>query len=162
MALDLPALNPAVILEKAEHDYFHRYNRALGFIEAADDCIQKGFDANAVFLLHQSVEQACIAMIRVYLAYRVDIHNLTRLLNLTLCFSEEPAAVFPRKTAEDQGLFQLLLRSYSDARYRDEYEVSQQDASTLYKQVKVFIGITEMLCTNQINQFRTAVLSSLE
>jgi HEPN domain-containing protein len=160
--LDLPSLSPAVILEKAERHYFNRYNRAIGFVEAARECFNKGYYANSVFMLHQAVEQACIAMVRVYLAYRSDIHNLSRLLDLTLCFSADPSGAFPRKTVEDQRLFQLLLKSYSDARYRDEYEVSREDADALCIQVKAFTDLTESLCTNQINRLRTQIMAPIQ
>lgn len=103
--LELPLLNPAITLEKAERHYFHRYNRAMGFVEAATDCFSKSYYANTIFMLHQAVEQSCIALIRVYLAYRSDVHNLSRLLNLTLCFSREPSSIFPRKSVEEQRLF---------------------------------------------------------
>ncbi|MDP9076432.1 MAG: hypothetical protein M3O71_03330, partial [Bacteroidota bacterium] len=65
---------------------------------------------------------------------------------------------FPRKTTEDQRLFQLLLKSYSDARYRDEYKVTRQDADVLCTQVRALIELTEELCIDRINDLRTAVI----
>lgn len=155
--LDYPHLNPATTLAKAEKHYYHRYCMALGFMEAAGECFEKEYYNNTIFMLHQAVEQACIAMIRVFMAYRSDIHNLSRLLNLCHCFSGEPAALFPRKTTEDQRLFQLLLKSYTDARYRDEYKVTSQDAGMLCTQVRALIELTEELCIDRINDLRTAV-----
>ncbi len=155
--MDYPNLNLATTQAKAEKHYYHRYCMALGFMEAASECLEKEYYNNTVFMLHQAVEQACIAMIRVFMAYRSDMHNLSRLLNLCGCFSGEPAAIFPRKTTEDQRLFQLLLKSYSDARYRDEYKITHQDADMLCTQVRAFIELTEELCINRINDLRTAV-----
>ncbi|WP_295795920.1 HEPN domain-containing protein [Mucilaginibacter sp.] len=155
--LGYPNLNPATTLATAEKHFYHRYQMALGFMEAPGDCFEKAYYDNTVFMLHQAVEQACITMIGVFMAYRSDKHNLTRLLNLCLCFSGEPAAIFPRKTGEDQRLFQLLLKSYSEARYRDEYNVSSQDADILCTQVRALITLTEELCIDQINDLRTAV-----
>jgi len=155
--MDYPDLNPATTQAKAEKHYYHRYAMALGFMEAAEECLEKEYYNNAIFMLHQAVEQACIAMIRVFMAYRSDMHNLSRLLNLCGCFSGEPAALFPRKTPEDQRLFQLLLKSYSDARYKDEYKVTRQDAEILCTLVRALIELTEELCIDRINDLRTAV-----
>lgn len=160
--LDLHSLDVTVTLEKAERHFFHRFTRAVGFMEAATNCLTKSYYANAIFMLHQAVEQACITLIRVHLAYRSDFHNLSRLLDLTLCFSGEPSVLFPRKTAEELRLFQLLLKSYSDARYRDHYDVAGQDAEVLCSQVKAFIDLTETLCTYRINQLRSQVMESVE
>ena len=107
-------------------------------------------------MLHQTVEQACITLIRVYMAYRSDMHNLARLLNLCLCFSGEPAALFPRKTEEDQRLFQLLLRSHSDARYRSEYKVNSDDADILCTRIRQLIDLTKILCDDRLNMYRQA------
>lgn len=157
--MEYPYLNPATTQAKAEKHYYHRYCMALGFMEAASECFEKEYYNNTIFMLHQAVEQACIAMIRVFMAYRSDIHNLSRLLNLCHCFSGEPAALFPRKTTEDQRLFQLLLKSYTDARYRDEYKVTSQDAGMLCTQVRALIELTEELCIDRINELRTAVIN---
>jgi HEPN domain-containing protein len=154
--IDYSNLNTATTLVNAEKHYHHRYCMALGFLEAADECFDKGYFNNTVFMLHQAVEQACIAMIRVFMAYRSDMHNLSRLLNLCLCFSGEPAALFPRKTGEEQRLFQLLLKSYSDARYRDEYKIDSTDANMLCTQVRALLELTEELCTKKLIQYRQA------
>ena len=155
--IDYPNLNPATTLAKAEKNFYHTYCMALGFLEAAEECFDKEFYNNTVFMLHQAVEQACIAMIKVFMSYRADIHNLTRLLNLCFCFSGEPAALFPRKTDEDQRLFQLLLKSYSDARYKDEYKTTSQDADILCKTVRAFVELAEQLCLERVNHLRTEV-----
>lgn len=154
--MDYPILSTAKTLASAERHYRHRYSMALGFMEAADTCFESQFYNNSIFMLHQAVEQACIALIRVYMAYRSDMHNLARLFNLCLCFSDEPAALFPRKTEEDLRLFQLLLKSYSEARYRDEYKVSSNDADILCTQVRELIKLTEILCNDKLGVYRQA------
>jgi uncharacterized protein len=151
---DYPNLNPATTLAKAEKHYRHRYNMAVGFVEAAGECLDKEFYNNTVFMLHQAVEQACIAMVRVFIAYRSDMHNLIRLLHLCRCFSDEPLEVFPLKTDADRNLFQLLLKSYSDARYRDEYNISAEDAGLLWTRVKALVELAGALCTGKINEYR--------
>src|ERR1035437_4242909 len=109
--IDYPNLNPATTFSKAQKHYYHRFGMALGFLESAGVCYENGFYSNCMFELHQAVEQAGIAVIRVYMAYRSDMHNLARLINLCRCFSDEPTELFPRRNEEDKRLFQLLLKS---------------------------------------------------
>jgi len=157
--IDYPNLNPAATLATAQKHYHHRFSMALGFMEAAESCYKNEYYNNTIFMLHQAVEQACITMIRVYIAYRSDMHNLSRLLNLCLCFSDEPSAIFPRKTDEEQRLFQLLVKSYSDARYRDEYKITAQDAGVLCTQVRALIELTGDLCTGRIQYLRAPIIA---
>ena len=147
-------LNPLTTFTKAEKHYHHRYSMALGFLEAADNCFEKEYFNNTIFMLHQAVEQSCIAMIRVFLSYRSDIHKLSRLLKLCLCFSSEPRTLFPINTTEEQRLFRLLEKSYSDARYRDEYRILRTDAEIVLRQVRSLLELCEQLCTQRIRTYR--------
>ncbi len=146
-------LNPQRTYEKALKHYQHRYHMALGFCEAASVNLDKGHYNNAVFLMHQVVEQACTAIIRVHIAYRSDIHHLGRLLDLCLCFSDEPADLFPRDTPNQERLFSILLRSYSDSRYKDEFKIGEADARLLFERVSDLLELTETLCTAKLKIF---------
>jgi HEPN domain-containing protein len=157
-----PKPNPAKLLARAEAYYLHRYGMAIGFMNAAVECCEKEFYNHAVFMLHQAVEQACITLIRVHIGYRSDMHNLNRLLNLCLCFSAEPNELFPRKTEEEKRLFQILVKSYSDARYKDDYQVARQDAELLCAQVTPFMELTEMLCKARLDEYRQAAEAAAE
>jgi HEPN domain-containing protein len=154
LLMGCPPLNPITTHLKAEKHYHHRYGMALGFLEAADSCFEKGYFNNTVFMLHQAVEQSCIAMIRVFMAYRSDIHKLSRLLKLCLCFSSAPQELFPTNTSEEQRLFKLLEKSYSDARYRDDYQVDGTDAKVLLAKVSGLIELTERLCIDRIKTYK--------
>jgi len=156
LCLSYPDISNQETLSKAERHFSHRFGMASGFLEAAKNCLDNGYLANCAFLLHQAIEQSCIAMIRVHMAYRSDIHSLHRLMNLCSCFSGEPAAIFFRGTSEDTRLFNLLRDSYSGARYLDNYSISTEDAEMLLKRSAEFLQITKRLCTQLIAEFRTA------
>ncbi|UKJ07903.1 HEPN domain-containing protein [Solitalea lacus] len=148
-----PELNPIQTFEKAKKHYEHRFPMAKGFLNAAMETWDSGHYNVAIFILHQVMEQSLAALIRVYIAYRTDIHHLGRLLDLCRCFLTEPDALFPRNTKEEQRLFMLLNNSYSAARYKDSFDVSGQDATLLYEKVGVFLESVEHLCKNQLAAF---------
>jgi HEPN domain-containing protein len=152
--MDFPDLNPATTFSKAQKHFYHRFGMASGFLESASNSYDNRYYTNCMFELHQAVEQACIAVIRVFMAYRSEMHNLTRLINLCRCFSDGPIDLFPRRTEEDKRLFQLLLKSYSDTRYKDEYEIFDHDAEKLWTQVDDFLKLIKVLCNKRLAAYR--------
>lgn len=80
---------------------------ADGFLMCASECLENEQYGICAFMLHQAVEQACICLVRVHIAYRSKFHNLYRLLRLCQCFSERPFQLF-LSTPEDERLFDVL------------------------------------------------------
>jgi len=150
--IEIP-FNPIQNFEKAKKHFEHRIKLAKGFLDAAADSYANQYYAISVFLTHQVIEQCTIALIRVNLAYRSDIHHLGRQLDLCCCFSEEPSNLF-RTTKNDLSLFEILLRSYSQARYKDTFKVDSEDADKLVSKAYAFFELTKDICTNKITEFK--------
>jgi len=136
---------------KAQKHFDHRMLLADGFLMAAAECLEKKHYGICAFMLHQAVEQACIGLIRVYIAYRAEFHNLQRLLRLCNCFSDQPYKLLIGSPG-DERLFDVLAKSYSAARYRDDFSVSRQDADSLYQRVVCFLALAKAMCTEKIKQ----------
>jgi HEPN domain-containing protein len=62
--LKCPILNPKKQVVKRENQFLDHYDVAAGFLTAADHCCDRGYFKNALFMLHQTVEHTCIALIR--------------------------------------------------------------------------------------------------
>ncbi|WEK20020.1 MAG: HEPN domain-containing protein [Candidatus Pedobacter colombiensis] len=137
---------------KARAHFNHRMILADGFLTGAHECIITEQHNVCVFMLHQVVEQTCIALIRVHLAYRSDIHNLHRLLRLCCCFSDAPIKMFLSGSPDDERLFEILLKSYSAARYKDTFNVSEDDSWLLYNKVTEFVALAKVMCEENIAQ----------
>lgn len=134
---------------KALKHYEHRMPLTDGFLMCASECLEKEQYGICAFMLHQSVEQACICLVRVHIAYRSEFHNLYRLLRLCQCFSERPFQLF-LSTPEDEGLFDVMAKSYSGSRYKDDFTVSRQDAENLYQRVASFLLLVKKMCDDKI------------
>ncbi|QJD97178.1 HEPN domain-containing protein [Mucilaginibacter robiniae] len=143
-------INPLTTLARAETKYHHHYGLALGFREAAACSFESQHYGICVFMLHQAVEHACNALIRVFTGYRTEMHNLSRLMDHCLIFSDQPDYALPRKTKEDLRLFKLLRDSYSDARYDDKYVVSAADVEILLNRVRELLEVTEELSLQRL------------
>jgi hypothetical protein len=137
---------------KASKHYNHRMPLAEGFLQGAGECLSKQQFTVCTFLLHQVVEQCCIALIRVQMAYRSEVHNLYRMLGICRCFSDQPYKLFLSGSPEDQRLFDVLVKSYSGARYASSFSVSEEDAGRLYTRVMSFVTLTKTLCNDTIQK----------
>lgn len=144
-----PAFIPTKAALKAKKHYDHHLPLAEGFLMGASECLNGDRYSTCVFMLHQVVEQICITLIRVHIAYRAEFHNLHRLLRLCSCFSDKPYKLF-LSTPEDERLFNILSKSYSSARYNDNFSVSQEDTQHLYKKVLAFVTLAKRMCEEKI------------
>jgi HEPN domain-containing protein len=145
--------------EKASKHFDHRITLAEGFMQGADECFNKQQYTICTFLLHQVVEQCCIALIRVQMAYRSEFHNLYRLLGICRCFSDQPYRLFLTGSQEDHRLFDLLVKSYSGARYASDFSVNDEDAKQLHKRVTAFVSLTKTMCTDTIHKLDAEAVS---
>lgn len=143
--------NPIKADFKAAKHYQHRMPLAEGFLLCASQCLEKKHYGICAFMLHQVVEQTCICLIRVHVAYRSEFHNLRRLLGLCNCFSQEPSRLF-LSTHERERLFTLMSKSYSGARYKDGFLIKPQEAADLYQLVCSFTELANKMCTQKIEQ----------
>jgi HEPN domain-containing protein len=109
------------------------------FLDTALNCYDVGNYNLCLFLMHQSVESTLSAIVRINLGYRLAIHNLDRMLRISLMFTDELKNVFDGD-ADDARLFEVLQRAYSDARYKDDFKPDLQMVKSLTDKVaKLFI-----------------------
>lgn len=144
--------------EKAKKHFNHRLPLAEGFLSAAKTCFADGQFGICLFMCHQAVEQACICLIRVHIAYRSEFHNLYRLLCLCTSFSDLPFETLLSST-EDERLFSILSKSYSAARYREDFNVCYADAEKLLLKINTFIELAKKMCSEKIQELSSKEMS---
>lgn len=126
------------------------------FLIDAEACLNKEQYTVCVFMLHQVVEQVCIGLIKVFMDYRSEIHDLHKLLRLCGTFSDAPVKVFLSGSPEDERLFDILLKSYSSTRYKRSLVVLTDDAWALYNKTTAFVALAKDLCIAKITQLEQA------
>ncbi|MEB2774618.1 HEPN domain-containing protein [Algoriphagus sp. D3-2-R+10] len=153
----VPALNPIKALEKAEQSFFHRMPMAEGFLDCAHGCLSRQNSNICTFLMHQAVEQSCIVLIRVYTGYRSEFHNLSRLLGFIRCFSDDPYDLLVGGNPLERKLFDILIKSYSQARYAPSFTIEQKDAEQLFVKVSSFVQLIKTMCVNKMEDLANEV-----
>jgi HEPN domain-containing protein len=132
-----------VLLEGAKFNWERWGVQGKAFLRGAELYRADNNFRLAAFLLHQSVESTLKAIIQAVIGYRVQMHNLSRLLRLTLLFTDEFKEVFELNTAEGAQIYQLLQNAYSQSRYSSSFDPDEDSVRTLSKQVTKFNQVAE-------------------
>ena len=143
---------------KANNHYNHRLPLAEGFLRGAKECLENDDFNISTFMLHQVVEQCCILLVRVHLAYRSENHNLMRLLRLCCSFSDRPIKTFLSGCPDDERLFNILIKSYSGSRYGSGFFVAAEDARNLFTRITEFTTLTKEMCIAKIEELKHEAL----
>jgi HEPN domain-containing protein len=144
----LPPVKPANYFstdEAALTNWKHWHNQGNDFLSGADYYLQTGAINAALFSLHQCVECFLIAIVRAVLDYRVNSHNLSKLLHISQMFTGDLIAVFELDKPESMQLFDLLKHAYVNVRYRDTFEPDTKSVETLYRVTRSFVSVTEQV-----------------
>jgi HEPN domain-containing protein len=147
-------LSPTEEKQRAQ-DYFDLwFPKSSGFLKVADFCLQERDLKIGAFNLHQSAESLFYALLLVFTGYKPKVHNLWKLRKKTKPYSEELFLIFRAETDKnEEHLFDLLKRGYIDARYKQDYSITEQELSTLIERVKLMIPIVENICKQKIASY---------
>ncbi len=147
---------PRELTTKEQREIAQRYFNTWfppgsSFISTSEFSSQKGDLKIAAFLLHQAAETLYYTTLLVFTSYKPKTHNLGKLRKQAKELSEELYLVFPAESnKQEKHLFDLLKRGYVDARYRDDYVITEEELSTLIDRVKEMQGIVERKCKEKI------------
>jgi HEPN domain-containing protein len=153
--LELPEvkdISKDALLKRADFHWRRWGLQGNEFLKGAEWYAVKGNYKLAAFLLHQSVESILKSVIQVILGYRVQIHNLSRLLRLTLLFTDAFKDVFKLDTTEGCQIFTLLQSSYSQSRYKNEFDPEKESIQILIEQVTMLFGTAEVVYKQYIDK----------
>lgn len=125
-------------------DLWERWKRqGIDFLDGAGYHLEKGAANAALFCLQQCVECLLIAMIRAVTGYRINNHNISKLLNLTQMFTTDLTEVFDLDNHQSKELFSLLKHAYVNVRYKDSFEADIHSVHELYPIAQQFVNVTD-------------------
>lgn len=126
---DIPMKDLSLPIEQA-------YNSAKGFLASAELHHLRNEYKLCAFMLHQAIEQFCLANILTHLGINPKTHNLDKLYRLFRFFSFVLVRAFPRDNEREEKLFQALKDSYTQARYGIGDSMKSKDLSVVILRVK--------------------------
>lgn len=119
------------------------------FYLGAEHYLEKRNYKLAIFMLHQAAECTLIGVINVLTGYRQSVHNLKKLLQLTLLSTNDLMAIF-NCSAQDSDALDLLCEAYSGARYKEGFAPDADLVRLANEQVKTLIARSAVICEKLI------------
>jgi HEPN domain-containing protein len=147
-------LTPEEEKEIAQRYYDIWFKRSLEFYIDTENAKSRGNLNKAAFELHQATESLYYATLLVFTGYKPKTHNILKLRKHAKHLSEELFVVFRVETDKDEkNLFDLLKRGYIDARYKEDYSITEDELTELMIRVKHMQQIAERICKEKIESF---------
>jgi uncharacterized protein len=146
-------LDPAKRQAVAQSDFEHWYEKAKRFFANSMFSLSNDWYEEAAFLLHQSAEHAYHAVLLVFTGYKPKIHNLSKLGRRVAHIDPAFGEIFPKKTAEQKRIFNLLRDAYVEARYRKTYTISKEELQYLLPLVENLHALVQRICEKKIRSF---------
>ena len=150
-------LNYSEILQMAKEYYkdkLHKVKRHYEYFKL--DYSDKEY-TYSTYNLHQVVEHLLKAIPLVFILYGHKEHVLKLLIEKCKAYTLELAKVFPCDTDEEKHLFELLERSYIEARYNDKFVVPKEVVDALVPKVNLLFNIVEEVCRKQFDYYKQQI-----
>lgn len=136
--------------------YFNQwYKNGSGFLKGSGFYFKEGQFNLAAFELHQAAENFYNTTLLVFTGYKPKTHNLEKLRQYAKNLSEELFLVFPfpAKEEKDMHLFELLKRGYIDARYKEDYSITESELMELTEKIEMMQAVVQKICLIKISSF---------
>lgn len=114
--------------------------------ELAKEAIGRGYDKEAAFDLHQTVERLYHGTLNVLTLHSPKSHRLTCLRAHAERVAPKLAAVWPRYSRCARQCFARLDRAYVEARYSPDYDIAGEELAWLVERVTLLQEITSGIC----------------
>jgi len=115
------------------------------FFKGAERYLLDGNPRLALFLLHQATERALIGVLQTVFGYRQSVHNLFKLIKLTLLFTDDFANIFRIQTEDGLKLFAMINDGYSKARYDENFVVEEGMVKAALEKVRSLLGMAKLV-----------------
>jgi HEPN domain-containing protein len=132
-------------IELGEANWERWRKQAKEFLSGATYYLSVEAHSAALFSLHQCAEDILIAIVRAVLGYKINSHNLLRLLRVTQFFTNDLTAVFQIDTEKGKRNFNILKDAYINVRYRDNYAPDNSSLDILYPIVANLLSTAEQV-----------------
>ncbi len=141
-------------------DFFHKGERFLKTAREFD--YPDGEYKMASFHLHQACESFFYAISLTFNQYKPKEHDIRMLIDFNKRYSQEIVKIFPRETAKNEHLFELLRASYVQSRYNKEFVLHKEDVEVLMKWIERFRDLTFDICERKLHEFERMVADQRE
>lgn len=145
-------LNAEEEKEKAQGYFDIWFPMGNEFLIDGQNAFDRGSYRKSAFELHQAVENYYATVLLVFSGYKPTMHGLQKMRNYSKHLSKELYELFltPPEDKYQYRLFDLLKRGYIEARYKPNYEITQEECSALIVKINTMQKLVKHICTSKI------------
>lgn len=140
------ALSPEEARQQARAYFEQWYGSALHFLQYGRDGIERRWNKEAAFQLHQATERLYHCVMLVMTLYSPKSHKLNFLRSQAERLAPDLIEVWPRDTRFTQRCWELLRRAYVDARYSPHYRISDEELRWLVERIEALSEAVKYAC----------------
>ena len=141
----------------AAEQYFAQWMpKVAEALAGAEFYVARGNVRDASFLLHQATERVYACLLLVYTFYFPRSHNIKFLRSLAESLDKSLISAWPRDQRVARRRFELLKRSYVEARYADQFDMTLDDLSALTLSLETLSQLVEASCRVRIAELEAA------
>lgn len=153
-------LGKDIVLNKFTIHWHNRYWNAKGLIDASMNIMDYDCCAIQILMYHQAVEQICLGLMYSFLDYNPVRRNLSHLFDVCCSFMTFPDVAFPRRTDEDLKLFNILVESFNQIRYKGYFDFSDEVVTILGKRCENLLEMANNAVKNHLEEMKNKLSSN--
>jgi len=146
--LNLPTpmeIGKDVLVQRA-NDHWSRWgSQGKEFLAGAELYSTRKQFGLATFMLHQATENILKGVIQAILGYRIQMHNLPRMLRLTLLMTDELKSQFHLNSSDGIQQFDMLQNAYAHTHYGKSVEPDESGVMQLMTKVDALYNTAKEL-----------------
>lgn len=147
-------------VDKFRGNWYHRYWNAKGLIDGATNLTDYECCAVQLLMFNQAIEQICIGLIYSFLDYKPARKSLDHLYDICCSFMTFPDVVFPRKSEYDLKLFNIVVESFNQFRYKGWCDIADEDLHTLGKRCENLLEMANNSVSTHLDEMQNKISQS--
>jgi HEPN domain-containing protein len=155
--VELPAtqvISGAILEARAKFHWDCWGKQGEALLKGAEFYFNNGNYRLAAFTLHKATEAILKAIIQSVTGYRIQMHNVSRLLRLTLLFTSELKKVFELDTKDGAQGFMFLKNAYAQAHYSAKFNPDKETIHALLEKITALYHSAERIQQNLVAQLQ--------
>ena len=142
------------LLDRGEEYFEQWFESGQGFLIDCHNAKDRNDYKKSAFYLHQASEHFLHCAILVVTGYKPKLHDLFKLINLCASFEEKFNAIFPLDEKAKKETFELLNKSYIDARYKRNFQISTNQLDYLINRINKLEELVKQTCQNHLDSLK--------
>ena len=145
---------PDEALDMAQEYFDEWYPSAMRAHVNYGDDLERGWNKEAAFMLHQATERLYHCVLLVCTFYTPHVHNLAFLRTQAERLDMRLVDVWPRELKSDRRYFEKLKEAYVKARYSKHYRITEEELRWLGARVEELGRVVHAICSERLDTLR--------